>query len=132
MVYRNSDSNIVRYFSPSVPSTDYAILGFFRNNIHRKIILYLYSNQSKTNFGEIKIHIKKSSSTTSWYLGRLLLCGIIIKSRMSRHSLYAIKDPSLINRIVEMYDCLHSRIDIFDSESLFDYSYQQLQLIKVK
>ena len=40
MVYRNSDSNIVRYFSPSVPSNDYVILGFFRNNVHRKIILY--------------------------------------------------------------------------------------------
>ncbi len=60
----------------------------------------MHCNQESSSFDEIKHHIKKSSSTTSWNLKKLLDENIISKSIIKKKNYsYALRDPRLIDRI---------------------------------
>ena len=99
-VSRYSNGRTTRYFSPSVPNDDFQIIGYLKKYTSNRIILFLHCNKDATTFDEIKNYIKKSSSTTSWNLKKLLDDNIItkIEPRKKNH-FYAIRDPGLIDRV---------------------------------
>ena len=128
-VYKSSNKRTTRYFSPSVNVDDFLILGFFKNQICKEIVLLLHYKDGNTRFDEIKNHIKKSDSTTSWYLKKLLDNHIILKSKNGRHHLYTIKYPSLISRILKAYTSLYPDKIVIICVSLVNDSDQILQLL---
>lgn len=99
-VSRCSNGRTTRYFSASVSNDDFQVIGYLKNSTPNKIILLLHNNKESTTFDEIKYHIKKSSSTTSWNLKRLLNDNIITRSKSRKKNyFYSLKDPGLIDRL---------------------------------
>ena len=123
-VFKSSSTKTTRYFPPSVSVDDFLILGFLKNYICREIILLLhFKNEDTTTFTEIRNHIKKAASTTSWYLKNLRDNEIILKSKMGRHYAYTVKHPCLIDRILKTHDKLYLDNIVVNYISLADGPY---------
>jgi len=102
---RCSNGKITRYYSSSISSDHYLIIGYLKSETARRIILFLYFN-NRNNFEEIRIHIKRTTSTTSWNLKRLVVDNVILKSRDKKQHCYAISNPTLVTRVLENSDYL--------------------------
>ncbi|WP_148687624.1 hypothetical protein [Candidatus Nitrosocosmicus hydrocola] len=97
---RCSNGKITRYYPSSISSEYYLIIGYFKSETARNIILFLYFNNSN-NFEEIRLHIKRAISTTSWNLKRLVEDNVIVKSRNKKQHCYSISNPILVARVLE-------------------------------
>lgn len=120
--FRCSKGRITRYYSSSISSDDFLIIGYLKSETPSRIILFLYYN-SESTFEEIKLHIRKASSTTSWNLGRLINDDIIVKSRNKEHRLYFIRNLNLVTRVIENPSNLYldRAVLISNYTSLFEY-----------
>lgn len=108
---RCSNGKITRYYSSSISSDQYLIIGYLKSETARRIILLLYLNNSN-NFEEIRLHIKRSTSTTSWNLRRLVEDNVIIRSRNEKQLCYSISNSILVARVLENSDNLPMDGDI--------------------
>ena len=102
---RCSNAKITRYFSISISDKYCPVIGYLKNETTRKIILFLYYN-GESNFKKIQLHINKASSTTFWNLKRLLDDNIIVRLKTKKNNCYFIKNPSLVDKVIQTFDDL--------------------------
>ena len=76
-VDRNNNSRTTRYYATDIPTEQSNIIGYFRIDATRQIILFILEHNHPRTFNEIVEHTKKSPSTVSWHLKRLKDAGIV-------------------------------------------------------
>ncbi|MGD9533631.1 MAG: winged helix-turn-helix transcriptional regulator [Candidatus Nitrosocosmicus sp.] len=103
---RCSNDKITRYYSTSIPDEYFSIIGYLKNKTTRQIILFLYDSYKEKNFTEIKIHINKASSTTSWNIKRLSDDNIIIRIESKRSIAFRLAQPQIASKILDSFDNL--------------------------
>ena len=102
---RCSNGKITRYFSISIDDKYYPLIGYLKNETTRKIILFLYYN-GESNFKKIQLHINEASSTTFWNLKKLVDDNIIVRLKTKKNNYYFIKNPSLVDKVLQTFDNL--------------------------
>ncbi len=98
-ILRPENSNMTRYFSASITKEKAIIIGFLKIKSTSQIINMLIDNH-QLSFLEIVQSIKKSPSTTSWNLKRLLEVNIVKRSKLDHVSIYQLKNPEMIKRLI--------------------------------
>ncbi|MDR4490475.1 MAG: hypothetical protein R2685_06180 [Candidatus Nitrosocosmicus sp.] len=104
--FRRSNGKITRYYSTSIPDEYFSIIGYLKNKTTRQIILFLYDVYKEKSFTEIKIHINKASSTTSWNIKRLLNDNIIIRIKSKKSTTFGLAQPQIASKILDSFDNL--------------------------
>ncbi|MGA7369001.1 MAG: ArsR family transcriptional regulator [Nitrososphaeraceae archaeon] len=103
-VERQSNNRVTRYFVDDIPKGDSEIIGYFRNGVTRKIILFLLKKKICT-FSEIVDDIEKAPSTVSWHIKRLKEVGILqIIHGEERLYLYRLMDRRIVTQILLKYE----------------------------
>jgi len=97
-ILRPKNSNMTRYFTASISNEEAIIIGFLKIKTTSHIICLLKDNKQLT-FLEIVRYTRKSLSTTSWNLKRLLEAGIVIRYKSSNASNYCLKHPEMIIKL---------------------------------
>lgn len=102
--FKRSKGRITRYYSTSISSEYFSIIGYLKNKTTREIICLLYCYKEK-NFTEIRSHIGRASSTTSWNISRLSNDYIIDKIKTNRGYTFVLVQPKLSN-VLESFENL--------------------------
>lgn len=100
-ILRLENSNITRYFSTSISKEEAIIIGFLKIKSTNQIIKLLKDNH-QLSFLEIVHSIKKSPSTTSWNLKRLLEVNIVIRCKLDNASIFQLKNPQMIIKLIKV------------------------------
>lgn len=90
---------MTRYYSASVSSEETIIVGYLKIKSTNQIIKLLQDRKQST-FTEIVQHINKSPSTASWNIKRFVDAKILIKTKTDDSSVYRLKKPDLIEKLV--------------------------------
>lgn len=98
-VLRPEKGNITRYYPYLTPVDEALIVGYLRIKTSRQILMLLHSKR-KALFSEIALYINKAPSTTSWNLKRLLESNIVVKKKNNESWIYSLKNPKLVEKIV--------------------------------
>jgi predicted transcriptional regulator len=112
---RSKGGHITRYYPYLFPIDEAHTLGYLRIKTTRQILMLLYS-KGRISFSEIVAHLNKAPSTTSWNLKRLVEADIITKRKNSESSEYLLKNPRLVEKLVN-----HDRVAIFLDASADNY-----------
>lgn len=99
-IIRSKNSNITRYYPASTPTEETIILGYLKIKTTKEIIIKLLEEKCCT-FNELVAHINKAPSTTSWNLKRLLDAEVIIRRRGSEFSVYLLKNPAEVEKLLK-------------------------------
>jgi predicted transcriptional regulator len=102
-VERQSNNRVTRYFVAGIPKCDSDIIGYFRNGVTRRIVLFLLRNELAT-FNEIVDDIGKAPSTISWHIKRLKEAGILRIIYGEERLLYRLVDRETVNQILSKYE----------------------------
>jgi len=102
-VERQSNNRVTRYFIADIPKGDSDIIGYFRNGVTRKIILFVLRNEFCT-FNEIVDDIGKAPSTVSWHIKRLKEAGILRIIHGEERLLYRLMDEKIVSQILLKYE----------------------------
>lgn len=97
--FRVSKGRMTRYYSSSISDDYLQIISYLKNKTTREIILLLYRDGEKT-FTEIRNHIGKASSTTSWNIKRLYDDNIIKRAISKRGPTFLLVQPLLLSNIM--------------------------------
>ncbi len=90
------DGGYRRFFANTVMSSkERKILGLLRNNVSRKIVLFILDNE-RVNHKKIVEHINLSPSTVSYYLNKLVKNGILKKETAGRENYYSVIEPKIV------------------------------------
>ena len=89
------NNRVTRYFSYDVSSHESYAIGLLRQEITRKIIMYILENGT-CRFNDIMIHTEKVPSTISWHIGRLKAANIINVRKQNEFNCYEIGMDRLI------------------------------------
>jgi predicted transcriptional regulator len=99
---RQKSSKMTRYYTVNIPSNEISIIGYFRNNTTRQIIIFLLEHDLCT-FNEIVDNIKKAPSTISWHLKRLREAQIISIRQGNEYQLYTLTNSESVAQILYKY-----------------------------
>ena len=102
-VERQSNNRVTRYFVAGIPKGESDIIGYFRNGVTRRIVLFLMKNEFVT-FNEIVDDIGKAPSTISWHIKGLKEAGIIRIVNGEERLLYRLMDREIVSQILSRYE----------------------------
>jgi predicted transcriptional regulator len=92
-----------RFFPLKFGNEESKIISAIRTATPRDIILSLILNENGLEFNEIVTHVKKSPSTVSLYLSKLIEDNIVGVKLVNRKKHYYIKDKIIIDKLIEDY-----------------------------
>jgi len=93
----------VRYFPKELSGEEKQLLSFLRPENSRKILIFLIS-ESDASHKEITSFVDLSSSTVSWYLGRLIRGGVINMGEKNKRTVYFLRvKTEMIMRLLIIY-----------------------------
>jgi predicted transcriptional regulator len=90
-----------RYYTVNIPTEESDLIGYFRNDIVKQIIVFILEHELCT-FDEVVERIKKSSSTMSWHLKRLKDAGII-SVYYGKYQLYKVTNREIVAEVLYKY-----------------------------
>jgi predicted transcriptional regulator len=90
-----------RYYTVNIPPEESDLIGYFRNDIVRQIIVFVLEHELCT-FDEIVERFKKSPSTMSWHLKRLKDAGII-SVYYGKYQLYKVTNREVVAEVLYKY-----------------------------
>jgi predicted transcriptional regulator len=90
-----------RYYTVNIPTEESDLIGYFRNDIVKQIIVFILEHELCT-FDEIVERIKKSPSTMSWHLKRLKAAGII-SVYYGKYQLYKVTNREIVAEVLYKY-----------------------------
>jgi predicted transcriptional regulator len=90
-----------RYYTVNIPTEESDLIGYFRNDIVKQIIVFILEHELCT-FDEIVERIKKSPSTMSWHLKRLKDAGII-SVYYGKYQLYKVTNREIVAEVLYKY-----------------------------
>lgn len=103
LVSKTTSKGYTRYYPAyELGTDDKRIMGQLRQERLREIILLILSSD-ETSHKDITSHFKLLKSTTSFYMDKLLLSGIVTKKKDGRRVIYAVKEPHKILRLIILY-----------------------------
>lgn len=98
-----SDGEYVRFYaSKYADSEEKAILELARRKSIRHLLLILLENGC-SNHGQLVSKTGLAPSTVSWHLNRLTARGVLLRHNSSRNSVYSIKQPDIVKRVLVKY-----------------------------
>jgi DNA-binding transcriptional ArsR family regulator len=97
------DGRRARYYPIYMPTDELQILGYIRNNVARRIVIFILEHDFCT-FNEILEHIKKAASTASWHLKRLSEAGLISITYGQEYHLYRVIKSKLVKEVLYKYE----------------------------
>jgi predicted transcriptional regulator len=90
-----------RYYTVNIPTEESDLIGYFRNDIVKQIIVFILEHELCT-FDEIVERIKKSPSTMSWHLKRLKDAGIL-SVYYGKYQLYKVTNREIVAEVLYKY-----------------------------
>ena len=102
-VERQSNNRVTRYFIADISKRDSNIIGYFRNGVTRKIILFILENEFCT-FNEIVDDIGKAPSTISWHVKKLKEADILRIIHGEERLLYRLTDRKIVSQLLLKYE----------------------------
>lgn len=109
MIIEKNDKKYLRYYvSQKVGNIDKKILGIIRQNIPRKIILFLFIYPSRSR-KQISKDLDKPPTTISYHLKKLIEKEIIFKYTLRGKIVYKIKDQQHMYKLLITYENSLSR-----------------------
>ncbi len=115
LIVSREDGRYIRFFANTYMShQERKIMGFLRNEIVRKIIIFLLEN-GRVKQRDIANFVGISPSTLSYHLNKLVKGGILLREIEGRERYYSLKDPKIMARTIIKYrkSFLDSLVDNF-------------------
>ncbi|SRR5579885_76360 len=100
-VDRKNGLGRTRYYSLNVSDAESKIIGFIKNSTTRQIILLMLEQEFCT-FSEIVDYAKRSPSTISWHIKRLVDRGIV-NVRYGEFTLYTLVNRDFVGDVLAKY-----------------------------
>jgi len=88
-----------RYFLAAFAEAQRRIIGTLRQDVPRKIMVEILRHRGRT-FAELQTSVGVSKSTLSYHLKRMMQRDVVLRVRRERESLFHLKDPDGVVRIL--------------------------------